>query len=64
MQIINKSTELQKLWENKEADFKELLRFREYLAEQYVKENKNPEINDQIYNGLISLSVESYNMLN
>ncbi len=26
MQIINKSTELQKLWENKEADFTELMK--------------------------------------
>ncbi len=26
MQIINKSTKLQKLWENKEADFTELMK--------------------------------------
>ncbi len=50
-----------KKWKGK---LKELLCFREYLAEQYMKKNKDPEINDQIYNGLISLSVESYNMLN
>lgn len=48
-------------WKGK---LKELLRFREYLAEQYIIKNKSAKINDQIYNGLILLSPESYNMLN
>jgi hypothetical protein len=43
---------------------RELLRFREYLAEQYDAEIKNSTINNQIYRGLIMLSAESYNMLN
>ena len=50
-----------KKWKGK---LKELLRFREYLAEHYSKQNKSLEINNQLYNGLISLSVESYNMVN
>ena len=43
---------------------RELLRFREYLAEQYSNKEKSLKINDHIYHGLISLSPESYNMLN
>jgi hypothetical protein len=43
---------------------KELLRFREYLGEQYQCEIKSSKINNEIYNGLIQLSAEAYNMLN
>ncbi|KAA3617039.1 MAG: hypothetical protein D8M58_04420 [Calditrichaeota bacterium] len=43
---------------------KELLRFGEYLAEQYTKPQKSLDINSQLYRGLIALSPESYNMLN
>ena len=50
-----------KKWQSR---LKELLRFREYLAEQYIIKNKSTKINDQLYKGLISLTPESYNMLN
>ncbi len=42
---------------------RELLRFREYLAELYFSGEVNPKVNNQLYNGIISLSVEAYNML-
>jgi len=42
---------------------KELLRFRECLAELYISDKKSLKVNNQLYHGLISLSVEAYNLL-
>jgi hypothetical protein len=46
-----------------QGSLKELLRFREYLAEQYFNKEKNLKINHKISAGLIALVPESYNML-
>ena len=46
-----------------QGSLKELLRFREYLAEQYHNEKKDLKINEQLSYGLVSLTPESFNML-
>ena len=47
-------------WKN---GLKEILRFRELLAELYLQNNKNAKMNQSLYDILLTLSVESYNML-
>jgi len=45
------------------GSLRELLRFREYLAEQYYNVDKDLKINEKISHGLISLIPDSFNML-
>ncbi len=42
---------------------RELRRFRELLAMQYVEEEKDATINQMLYLGLIRLSADAYRML-
>jgi hypothetical protein len=47
-------------WKN---GLKELLRFREVLATLYIQENKDDAMNKKVYDVLLTLSSESYNIL-
>jgi hypothetical protein len=40
----------------------ELLRFREVVAELYIQQEKDYEMNSIVYNALISMSHESFNV--
>jgi len=42
---------------------RELRRFRELLAQQYMSENKNKDLNHTLYLGLLRLSYEAYRTL-
>ncbi|HAX61505.1 MAG TPA: hypothetical protein DCX95_02955 [Elusimicrobia bacterium] len=42
---------------------KELLRFREVFAEEYLKEQKNIELNRKLFSVLLLMSKDSYNLL-
>ena len=42
---------------------RELRRFRELLAQQFVSNDKNELINHQLYRGLLQLSPEAYRLL-
>lgn len=43
---------------------RELLRFKELLQEEYIKEKFSLERNQKLFSTLVSLSPESYNLLN
>ena len=43
---------------------RELLRFRELLQQEYIKQGLSIESNQKLFSTLISLSSESYNLLN
>jgi hypothetical protein len=47
-------------WKN---GLKELLRFREVLADLYIQKNKDAAMNKKAYEVLLTLSSESYNIL-
>ena len=42
---------------------REILRFREVLAQEYINDKKNIELNRKLFFVLLSLSKDSYNLL-